>query len=260
MASSLSEIERLLSYAGPIAAGGLLVRLWTQGLTRRYPFFAFYLLCLIAEVGVLFTFTRGTERYFWAYVTVESVLWVAQILVVLELFSHVLQQYPGIASSGRQFIWIAFAAAVVISLVFGLVQAQSRPTDSYILQQYLILARVVAFTILAFLLLILGFLFWFPVQLSRNIVLYAIGYSVYFASRAFTRLAGNLFGVENVLLLSTISLGVILSCLVFWMAYLTRRGEQVDVTVGHRWKPEESEMLVRQLDSINATLLKAGRK
>ena len=260
MAIGLSEIERWLSYAEPVAASILIVRLWAEGLLPRYRFFAAYLICFLAELPILLTVSQKSGRYFQTYVVVESVLWFFQICVIIELFSLVLKDYPGIARTGRRFIGMAFAAAVVVSLSLAAAHHETGPGRFPILEQYLLVARVVAFTILAFLLLLLAFLFWFPAPLSRNVLVYAIGFSVYFSCRALTRLAGNLMGPDEFLLLSAISLGIVLGCLSLWILFLTRRGEVLDVTVGHRWQPEHGPALVRRLESINEALLRTARR
>jgi hypothetical protein len=108
--------------------------------------------------------------------------------------------------------------------------------------------------------LLLAFLFWFPIPLNRNTLAYAIGFSVYFAGRALTRLAGNLFGADQLILLSAVSLVIALCCLSFWIIFLTKRGESIATTVGHRWDPAQGRVLVHQLESINASLLRSVRK
>ena len=256
MAPSLpDQIELLLSYAEPVAAAILLIRLAEARLAGRYRAFTLYLACLICAILVLTNVRRDTNAYFHVFVVVESILSVTQIFVVAELFSLVTRTYPGIARSGRKFLWAALAIAVTVcalSLSFG---AERHP-----MEQYLLIARAVAFTLLVFLGLTLAVLFWFPIPLSRNAIVYVVGYSVYFACRALTRLAGTLLGTGTIALLSTISLAIVIFCLVFWIVLLSKKGEAVSVTVGHRWEPEHGEALVRQLESINSTLLRTVRK
>ncbi len=260
MPLSLPELEHIFYYLEQVTAAALLVRLWRAQLLTQYKFFALFLAALIAEFGVTLVVHRGTDMYFWAFVGSESILLFLQILIIVELFSIVLRSYPGIASSGRKFIWLAFSLAILLSAWFAALHPESRPGMFPVLAQYLLISRVVAFTLLFFLALLLAFLFWFPIQLSRNVLVYAGGYCVYFASRAITRFAENLFGPQQIHLFSTISIIVVVGCLVIWLVLLSARGEQQDVTIGHRWSPAEGQLLVRQLESINATLLKAGRK
>lgn len=260
MVFTLPELERVLSYAGPVAAGILLLNLWRHGLLSRYRYFSFYLFLLLSEVVVVLSMRRDTSRYFEVYAAYESVVWVAHILIVRELFSLVVDRYPGIARSARAFIWVAFGAAILVSTAFAVFHPGSGAGPYVVIQKYMLVSRVVAFTVLGFLFLLLGFLLYFPVSLSRNVVSYAIGYSVYFSSRALTRLLGNLVDQENLRILSVVSLTVVSACLIFWIVFLNRRGEEVDMTVGHRWSDEQAKSLAGHLNSINTVLLKAGRK
>jgi hypothetical protein len=260
MVINLFALERFVYFAGPIAAGLLLARLWRENLLGRYRCFGFYLLWLLVEVFVALGVDRRSGSYFPIYAGFETITWIAQFLVILELFSLVVNQYPGIARTGRKFIWFAFGLAVAASLVLSAVQQGPADQQFPILQQYLLVSRVVAFTLLIFLLLILAFLFYFPVQLSRNVVFYTVGYSIYFGARALTRLAGILLGPDQLLILSIISMCVVLACLTFWILFLNRAGEHTAVSVAHQWTPDQARVLVDHLDSINATLLKAGRE
>jgi hypothetical protein len=256
----LIVLERCLSYAGPIAAAVLLVRLGMEGLLKRYRFFALFLACLVAEAMVLLTIRQRTMAYFYAFVLVEAILSIVQVLAVAELFSLVVREYPGIARFGRIFLSVALGLAIAIALVLGAANDPSNPNQFPILQKYFLIARMVAFTLLAFLGLTLAFLFWFPIPLSRKVLVYTSGFSVYFACRALTRVAGTLLGAHALLLLSTISLTILTSCLVFWILSLTKAGELLSVTVGHRWQPGNTQALVQQLKTINESLLGTARK
>lgn len=260
MALGLTDLERWLSYAEPVAAAILLARLWAEGLLQRYRFFTAYLFCLLAELPLSHLAPQSSGRYFRVYVIVESALWFFQICVITELFSLVLKDYPAIRRTGRRFIGVAFALAVLASLGFAAANHEAGPGQFPVLEQYLLSARVVAFTILAFLICLLLFVVWFPVSLRRNVVVYAFGFAVYFGSRAITRLAGNLMGPDEFLALSVISLSIVLGCLLLWVLLLTRRGEVLDVTMGHRWDPRNGPALVRQLETINEALLRTARK
>lgn len=259
MAISLSDSERLLSFAGSMAAGILLLRMASEGLIRRYRYFAFYLVCLLGEAIVLATVPPETNSYFYAFVAVDILQCCAQVLIILELYAIVVQDYPGIARIAGRVLRFAFAAAAVLSVGFG---ALTMPADGGMitsLQRYLLFSRVIAFTVLGFFFILLAFLLWFPVRLTRNLAAYAIGLSVYFAARGLARFAGNA-AQESGVIYSNIELLVVLGCLIFWIVVLNRRGERVPVTVGHLWSPEEGRILVNRLETLNAKLVRASRK
>lgn len=260
MAIGVSDLERLLSYAVPLAAALLVVRLWSEKLVSSYPFFFVFLAWLVAEQPLAWIIPRRSEYYFQYFVLTDSVLWALQICVVFELFSRVAKHYPGIARSGRRFMFFALMCALFLSLGFAAVQHETARGSSPIVDGYFLIGRVIAFTLLAFLVLTLAMLFWFPIRLNRNVVIYAIGFSVYFSCRAMTRLARNLLGGQDYVLLSTISLSIVVVCLCFWIIMLSKQGEYTDLTIGHSWRPERGEALVQQLESINAALLRTARK
>jgi hypothetical protein len=260
MAISLQALDKVLSYAEPVSAVLLLTRLWHSGLLRRYRRLALYLLSLIAELIPEHAVERYSDEYLRAFVAVESAQWLFQILVILEMFAIVLHDYPAINAYWRRFIVVALVAAAVLSGLFAVFIHQAGPGQYPLVDEYMLVSRVIAFTLLAFFILLLGFLFWFPVPLSRNAVVYTIGFAVYFGSRALIRLASNLAGPDTLPVLSCVSLSIVVVCLLFWTLAISRKGEEVNVTVGHRWQPDESAALIQQLESINAVLLRTARK
>ncbi|MBS1875957.1 MAG: hypothetical protein JSU00_22280 [Acidobacteria bacterium] len=260
MALTLIKVQQILSYIGPMLAAVLLFRLWAEGLIERYRFFALYLFCLAAELAVVLAVRQGSNRYLRYFIGVESVLWVVQILMIIEMFALIFHRFPGISRYWRKFMIVAFLIAIAASVGFALLNPQSGTGQYPLMERYLLISRVISFTILFFFGLLLVFLFWFPIPLSRNVVAYTIGFSVYFGSRPLMRLAGNLLGSELWPLFSCISELIVVMCLTFWSVYLTRRGESVDVTVGHRWQPDDGAVLIQQLQSINTVLLRTARK
>lgn len=254
MAVNLSDFERLFLYAEPIAAVVLLMRLWHEELLSRYRFVALSLLCNVAEVGIR-PISRLSSVYFYVFTADEAIVSLVLIGLVIELFSLVVRDYPGIARSGRSFISLAFGVAILGSLLFTLFYPQTGPGHAVTLEHYFLVFRVVAFALMAFLMLLMAFVLWFPIPVSRNVLWLASGYSCYLTCRALTRFGANLFGPDKYILLSTIAMGVLVVCLGFWTIFLTRRGDNVDVVVGQGRKHGGTEIFVRQLEAINATLL-----
>ncbi len=262
MAFSLAEAEHALSFASPVLAALLLVRMYMAGLIGRYRSFTLFLACLVAEelVAVGIHFPRASSHYLDLYITTESILWLAQILAVIEIFSMAVRGYEGIARSGKAFLWTAVVLAVVTSLGLTVLDRGTALAQFPALEQYLSITRIVATMVLVFLVLTLAFLFWFPVPLSRNAMSYAIGFSIYFTCRAVTRLFATFAGQESLFVLSTISLSVLVICLIFWTIFLSREGEKVDIVLGPRRAAADTRALLDRLESINSTLLGAGRR
>ena len=52
-----------------------------------------------------------------------------------------------------------------------------------------------------------------------------------------------------------INMRITILCYVLWLGGLNRRGEQ-QVATGRRWKPEDEQALLRQLDALNDAVLR----
>jgi len=251
----IPAVELIFLAVQTLAVVGLVVRLVTARLHRIYPFFCSYLVLTLLQSAVLAAVPY--DSFFYRYVWVATALLIdcLQALVVLELYSVVLRDLGGFAKLARRYIRLAFAIAVVVSLLMlGL-----EKTPKGIVGASLIVDRVIVVALVLLVLLITAFLVYYPIQLNRNTVVYSIGFAVYFLAKAAGRLLVNMkgsgYGQVNMLLVV-----VPTACLIYWMVSLSRKGEERTVVIGHRWNPEEEERLVSQLKEINASLLRAARK
>ena len=255
----LHAYERVLTIAIPAGAAGLVLRMWHQGLAVRYRYFLAYLIYLMLAPCVLLFVNKRSDAYFYAFAASEIVAWVLQSLIIFELFTLLFNNYTGVAVAGRDFMKLALALAVLITLLLAVLNHESGPGKYPVIETFFLASRVVTSLILAFVVLMIGFLLWFPLPLSRNTLAYLGGYSVYFLGRGLTQFAGNMFGPDAYLLLSSVSLTITFGCLLFWIIRLTRAGEKAAVTVGRRSDPVEEGRLVRQLEAINASLARARK-
>ena len=238
----------------------LIVKLLILRLHLKYKWFFSYLVIRLARALVLACLPMRQNAYGWTYVATEPVIWVLYVLVVLELYALVLKDYPGIRSLSRWVLIFGLAASTVLSMLSLVVDLSGAPPRYPILLYMSVMERGVVTSLVFFLLLITGFLVWYPVPLCRNVVSYCLGYAVSFLAFSLVVLIRNVSGYGFVRPLSTALQAVGLACLVFWIAAINRRGESVPTVLGHRWRPGEEEHLVGQLDAINQSLLKAARK
>jgi hypothetical protein len=239
----------------------LLLRLCYIGLVSRYKWFAAYLGIQVLQAAALFRVNRDSEAYAYSYMAVALLMAVVALLVVLELYGMVLKDYAGIGSLGRWMISGGWCVAALITLV-TLVPDLANTSDAYPrLLALAIFQRAVNSALLVFMLIISGFLAWFPVPLSRNTVLHTILFAVMFSSTAILLLLRNTMGYDSspYHLLSAIEMTVHLLCLLGWITLLKPQGESKTMVVGHRWQRGQSDRLVGQLDAINSSLLRAAR-
>jgi hypothetical protein len=233
----------------------LVVRVWSAGLYKVYPCFFGYLLANLLQFTVLpfIPYQSHPYRYFW--VGTEGVVLCFYALVVAELYQVVLRELPGIASVSRRYLRAAFIIAVLVSLL--LLRLEETPNN--VVSIFLVIERAVSVAVVLVILLMAAFLVYYPVPINRNVMVYFIGYSVYFLIKAtalFIRTLGHyiLHELANVLMV------VFSGCLLLWIIGLTRRGELRKVVLGHKWNLQEEEQILAKLREINSSLLGASKK
>jgi hypothetical protein len=249
-------IEQQILLVAEIAALGILcVRMCVAGLHKVYAYFFSYLVLELLQSLIPVLAPLGSRVYRDLYFASQALILAFYSLVVLELYSKVLSDLAGIAGVARRFIKITLALAIVIAfLLLGLVKPKATLTGYLFSFEWTIMSSLVVFVLLVSL-----FLVYYPIPLGRNVIVYLMGYSVYFLTHATTSLMYDL-GFRLDRLLSSIGMAVSLACLIFWFIALGRQGESKRVVVGHQWNPADEQKLRTQLDAINASLLRAGGK
>jgi hypothetical protein len=251
----------------------LYLKLRWMGLHRTYRFFSGYLLftvlrdLLLTGLPWAASWMRGrpnhpfsTNVYAYAWFATDPVVWVLYVLVVLELYSLILQNYKGIASLGRWVLLAGLATGVALSAL-TLSMDLSNPGEKFpILRLFFVVDRGVASSLVVFLLFLACFLAWYPVPLSRNVVVHCIVYAGYFLSISLGILLRNLTGSAVTQTVNFVLSGVTLASLLVWIGFLSRAGESVKVRVRPDWAPGDEQELVAHLAAINSTLLRAARK
>ena len=271
--SAANSIVECLSWLEIAAYMVLYLRLRHQRLHRVYRVFAVYLLFRAARsvaLGVLPWACYGlwgrpyepfaNNVYGWVWILTEPVVWLLQVLVVLELYSLVLQNFKGIASMGRWVLLAGLTVAIVLSSV-TLPSELSHSNQHYtMLRGYFVVSRGLDASLVIFLLFITAFLAWFPVPLHRNVVLYSMVYALYFITDTLVKLASNLVGASAWSAVNIAGNCVDLLCLSVWIVFLNRSGEAQKVVVGHAWTERHEEQLMGQLAAINNTLTRSARR
>jgi hypothetical protein len=252
----------------------LYLRLRRQGLHRTYRMFAAYVLFrTVREVALAAApplwyglihhqhYERfGNNVYAYGYTFTQPIDWVLKVLVVLELYSLVFQNYKGLASMSRWAVIGGLTIAVLLSSLPLSAELSHSAQQQIIVRCDLVVSRGLDASLVVFLLLISAFLAWFPVPLSRNIVVYSWVYAVYFIVGAIGNLVDNLGGERLWSVASVALVGKDLVCIGLWAWLLNRAGESKTVVVRHAWTPQREEQLVAQLTAINASLTRSARR
>jgi hypothetical protein len=249
-------IEQQILLVLEIAALAILcLRLCLAGLHRIYVYFFGFLVLELLQALIPLLLPLRSRLYRDSYVASEALIVAFSALVVLELYSKVLRDLPGIAGTARRYIRLTLGLAIVIALLPLGVETTMATLTGYLNS----FERIVMLSLVVFVLLVSVFLVYYPIPLGRNVIVYSIGYTVFFLTNATVFLIIDL-GHYWIRQLSSLVMGVDVVCFVFWTAALSRQGETKRVVVGHQWNPADEQKLRAQLDAINASLLRAGRK
>ena len=251
----LPPLEEFLSALQTGALIVLLFRMWKAGLQRVYVYFFSYLLLVLFESAVLALVGYGTVAYGYVWMATEVLSLCFYTLIVLECYDSVLRDLGGIATISRRYIKITLAIAVIAALL--LLGLERTPKTTF--QYFYTLDRTIVSSLVMFVLLINLFLVYYPIPLNRNVIVYSIGYAVYFLTKAAALFARNVSD-ELQRQISAVLIAVSTGCLIFWAFALNRRGETKTVIIGHKWRAEDEERLLSQLKEINASLGRAARK
>jgi hypothetical protein len=186
------------------------------------------------------------------------------------LLQAILAGLPGIRNFSRKLMTITFLSVVVISLltirldiaVSGSTGYLSRTVDKVgkLVRIAFDLDRVISTVALLVLLVIVGFVLWFPVQMPRNLAVFSIGFVTYYAAYTGLLLTRGLWSRSSMELVSNVTLSIIVACYAYWTFFITPEGEKVTVRMGHAWQPGEQKQLIGQLEAMNAALLRAARR
>jgi hypothetical protein len=233
----------------------LILRLWAAGLHRVYPFFFSYLLADLLQTLILSAVPFKGGAYPSIWVVSEGIIAGYYALIVVELYRVVLRELPGIATISRRYITGTVAVASLGSLLLLYLEETPR---NYV-STFFVIERAIVFSLVIFILLVSAFLAYYPIPLSRNVVIYSIGYAVYFLTKA-TALFVRTLGHYVMPQISTVLMTVSSVCLLFWAFTLNRRGELNTMVVGHKWNREDETRLLSKLKAINASLVEAGKK
>jgi hypothetical protein len=235
-------------------------RLYSAGLHRIYRFFFASLVFALVRSFALFPFSTRSSSYYRIWASTEPVLWLSYVLVVFELYSLVLKQYRGIYSVGRMFFFVAVATSTVISALTVLPTMTGALAIHPLLYYYSLTERVIETSLAIFLLLLLALVTWFPVPLSRNLLIHCSVFSAYFFVNNVLNLYWHLGGRDATYWYNMSRFAVALACYFCWAFFLSRSGEDRTASLHLGRSPLEEKRLLGQLAGLNATLLRTARK
>ncbi len=256
-AAILSVLEYIILFACLFTS----IRLAYNGLFRRYrALFAYLVFRFFYTFSLLFIFRdlrSPAYARFW-YIT-EPIIWFFYAIIVVELYSLILERHKGLYTLGKWALYAGMAIAILISGL-ALLPQWRRPGSqaSRILREYFAIERGVDLSLFLFLIFILLWLTRYPVPLSRNVVVHSVVYSILFLSNTAGVLLLTVLGQEVHGYTNTFLLGIGAVCILIWLFCLTPKGEEVRLNLP-KFGPEHEERILSQLEALNKTLLKVSR-
>lgn len=248
------EVVSLLGFG--LTAG----KLFRSGLFRRYRAFFAYLVFEVLFNAVLLFSDIKSGFYFTFWVVTEPLVWLLCILMVLELYRLILEKHPGLYTLGRWVMYAALVISVTVSILSLLPKiTPAMPQASKVMGYWLATERGVDSSLAIFIFLMLIFLSRYPVPLSRNVVVHAIVFSIFFLSNTVVYLARSLFGLHLIDQINLIMMAIPAVCVLAWLFLLNPQGEQVRAAEPSSMGPEHEERVLHHLNALNATLLRASR-
>jgi hypothetical protein len=236
-------------------------RLYSLQIIGKYRFFFLNMALSAARSVALLPFGPRTPTYYQIWVMTEPVLWISYIFVVYELYSLVLKQYQGIYSVGRWFFFGAVATSSVVAALSVMTTTTNALSNASPLVFPYVLFERLAFTSLAiFLFLLLALIAWFPVPMSRNLLIYAMIYTGYFFVNNVIMMFLHIEGRDASALATDARLATAILCYGFWVFRLSHSGEERVTSLRLGRSLVEERRLLGQLENLNATLLRTARK
>lgn len=255
--ASLSRLEDALWLINTIANLAIVVRLMSLGLNRLYRAFFAYVVFRVVRAGGLRCFDPSREAYGWLWLTTEPLVWLLFGYTVFELTSIALREYRGLASVGRKGLVAALGLSLALSVATLYVDLSQSPGDFPVLLVCNLARRAIWSTLSLYLLLLAGFLLWFPVPINRNLLLHTVLLTLYSLADTALLFVRNLLGPSVIPQVSTALLAASAVCSCAWLS-LTRAGEHRPGSARLHWRPEAERHMLEQLSALNATLARSA--
>jgi hypothetical protein len=256
-----ASIESTIAVVCLLANIFAIARLWQLKLVPSYPVLLIWLCAALPNDFALAFWGPRNLRYFFVFVFSEPFLLVLYLAVVWELFSVIFQQYEGLRSLSRWVMGIAAALSAVTSLAL---MAMTAATGQRFVNKRLILhfsnfERAETSALVVFILILLFFISRYPIKLPRNNVVHSAIYSIYFLSDAAGLLLFSSLSARGAHFANAFMTCVQAGCYLAWGMLLSREGELTVTKVRQNLSPERERILIRELDALNETLLRASR-
>ena len=254
----------------------LIVRLLALRLHNVYRVFALFLAFEVITTSTYFFQVLATKNSFvWGphgldyritWLGTRLIAWILTFWMVYALLRAILANLRGVLKLSQWALTLVIPLSVILALLSarpeylasraaGLVDPIDRSVVAGIL-----LERVMTMIALLVLLLMLFFILWFPIKMSRNLAVFSVGLVLYFTGKTALLLFRSFCSGKHSPLFGDLITLLLSGCLVVWIIFINRQGESVPVTLGHSWRLNKRPQLMSELEDINAALARATRR
>jgi hypothetical protein len=249
--------------AGVVLSSILIARLFQLRLNSGYlPVIIFLIFDSVSDILYIpFRAYRPFDFRLFFFST-KFIEWSVTIWLVYALLIAILKHLPGILRFSLWVLNFVFAAWIVISWLAAKPEYAVYHVTVNSLARWMVLFymldRVFSLAELLVILSILAFVLRFPIQVPRNLARLSAGLCILlFLHTAFVLLFTYVPGFRNTLGVPAIPSYVLSGCLLYWIVTINKAGEESEVTLGRGWQSLPKEHLVRQLEAMNAALLRS---
>ena len=261
--TALLEARQVFWYIEIALRGLLLARVLQMGLAKRYPVLTTLLGFTTARSLVSMFLERAGTRgisgaaYSWVYVIGQPIIWVLYFLFILELYSRMLEEFPGIRRLGQLVLFSALGLATILCCVLMVVDQQAG-RETYPFLAFLVLQERSVFLCLgALILLLLLFVAHYRLSIPRNVWVLVACFGGYFLGNATLLTLRRYFGEDFMPIRNLVSPLLVLSALSGALILLSQAGELETRPMSRLWKtqdPELEQALAFQLRGFNRAL------
>jgi hypothetical protein len=246
MPSAQFFFDLTLPDASSLLSAIVVVYFLASGLYKTYPiFFAYWVFDLLLSALPLLIADFPTLMTALAIgFIIRCFLY---FLLVSELVDRVLTDHPGLGRRVVHGVMVVAAGTAIYTLRFD----PAAPVSiSERLQLLLQMERLVAGCLLVFLLIIVAFLWYFPVRMNRNTKAYCFGFTAFFLVKAIAPFVLSLRGLDSSDLANRIHLIGELACQAMWLFAITRSGAASTPAFPRGWTLDEQKRILGTLNSF----------
>ena len=257
---TIANLSWLVEWLNIFVSVALASKIWRIGIRPVYPVLFSFLIYSSVALLILELLPRNTNLYAKVWISLTPLHWILYFCIAYEIFRRVLEEHRGIATAGRWVVTGGLVVAIVVTAVTMLAEVSAGQQKYPILFAMHVTERAVSTALAVLLLILSGFLLYFPVLLRRNSLLIVTGLTVYFLFKALLLLMRNLMGPDTYLVLSGLNQLLNLTIIATWLWRLVpQASDQMSGPRATVPKQRADEML-RRLGQMNEVLLRsAGR-